>query len=132
MPLLFFECGGSGQGGVSLHRTRRAGEEGSWLTRVNKVLFSNRVRSRFWSVVLVTTYLLSVSRSAAKKPLNVVSVELTRISPQSNGSDICRGEMIRAHTAWESSRGVAIDGSDSIVVANLTCQRYKCKATKKS
>ena len=87
--------------------------EGGGLTRVKRVLFSNLVRSRFWVVVFVTTYLLSVSRSAARKPLYVVFGESTRTWPQSNGAAACRGTI---DPAWMAG---ARSSSDSSILVDF-------------
>lgn len=73
------------------------------------MLFSNLVRSLFWLVVLVITYLLSVSKSAARKPLYVVLGESTRTCPQSNGDVDCRGSIIPACTAGIKKQDAARD-----------------------
>ena len=81
-------------------------------TRVNKVLFSNRVRSRFWLVVLVTTYLLSESKSAAMKPLNAVFGESTRTCSQSNAPAVaCRENVSPAWAMGVKPRARATKGN---------------------
>jgi hypothetical protein len=93
------------------------------LTSVNKVLFSNLVRSRFWLAVRVTTYLLSVSRSAAMKPPYVVLGESTRSCLQSNGADVaCRGVIVGpACTAAGPARrrDMTTDESDSTIFVDF-------------
>ena len=86
---------------------------------MNNVLFSNLVRSLFWVAVFVTTYLLSVSNSAARKPLYVVFGESTRSCPQSNGAVTCRETIGPACAVGARSRDMATDENDNHILVDF-------------